>query len=352
MRLLFTRIPTRSAWPNWIQMLIAASIGIGVAFLFSHPAIHAQDAIPEADSLTIQSVNAYSGTINSGDMLVVIEYRIDYAVLPSLTATDAYICRFWVDNLEVNNSEIVSFNNLGYGLGACSMYFTDAERIASGIEFNNPNAEDYDIVVQGKPSAFADPPLVQTANINYRSASQTGPLLLADTTSLAERLENDADWIANDLDLITFTTGQEVLTSSGEAYLGRAVPNLQIMIPDLFGSSTTAPEIFERNFGNSEETALINQWRNSAMDPFISGISNDLQIGYVFILGLIGLAAVLGSVWLGKTLTGSGEFGLLAIPFTFPLVTVAGLGSMTALFFTAAVGLIGLMYSLFLRRAG
>ena len=331
---------------------IGVSIGFIVAiFLFATRAAHAQASIAEPDDLLIESVRAYSGAINTDDMLVVVQYRIDYDTLPSLAATDAFICRFFVDDVEVNNAEIIAFNNLGYGLGVCSMYFTDAQRQTAGIEFENPNAEDYEAVVQGKPSAFTDPPQVRTSSIVYRSSAQTGPSLTADVSNLAQSLENDADWVANEFDLITFTTGQQVLTFDGEAYFGLAIPNLQLMIPNLFGSSTVSPDVFERTFGNSEEQRLLGLWDSSPLNNSFNLIASGFGISKVWVLGLIGAIVIGAVVWFAKILTGDPEYGLLTIPFSYPLVTAVGLGSMTALFFTVAIGIIGLMFVLFLRRA-
>lgn len=321
-----------------------------VLFLFAGDSVHAQ-SVADPDSMTIESVRAYSGTINTGDMLVVVEYRIDYTSLPSLAATDAFLCRFFVSSSEVNAASIVAFNDLGYGLGVCSMYFTAIDLTTASIEFENPNAEDYDVIVQGTPSAFTTPPKVETATITYRDSDLTAKFLMTDISDLAESLENDSAWLANGLDLITFTTGQQVLTATGEAYFGLAVPNLQIMIPDLFGSSTTSPEVFEREYGNSEEERLLDLWRNSAFGPFITELSTAFQLSEPWILALAGLVAVGAVVWFAQKFTGAPEFGLLTIPFSFPLVTAAGLGTLTAVMFVTALGIIGLMFSLFLRRA-
>jgi hypothetical protein len=334
----------------WFQALIAASVTIGVVMLIS--TVHAQVSISDPDSMTIESVRAYSGTINDGDMLVVIEYRIDYNALPSLAATDAFICRFFVDDLEVNASEIISFNDLGYGLGVCSMYFTEAELTAAGIEFENPNAEDYEAIVQGKPSAFADPPLVRTSSIDYRDDSQTMQFLQTDIANLAQDLENDAGWIANDLDLITFTTGQQVLTSIGEAYFGLAIPNLQIMIPDLFGTSTTSPEVFERDFGTSESDRLQTLWDASIFAPLITGMADAFHLSKVWILSLLGLGIIVLFFFVAKIETNDPNYAMLVVIIAFPLVIAAGFGSMVAVFFVAAIAVLGLMYVLFLRRAG
>lgn len=307
--------------------------------------------IDDPDSMTIDSVRAYDGVINADDLLVVVQYDIAYASLPVLAVTDAYIGRFLVDDAEVNAVEIIAFNDIGYGVGLFSMYFTAAEKDAASIEFENPSAEDYKIVLQGKPSAFADPPVVKTSSITYRSATTTAKFLLTDMADLAELLENNAAWLTNGLDLITFTSGQQVLTATGEAYFGLAVPNLQIMVPNLFGSSTTSPVVFERQFGTSEQDRLLEIWDAGPMGLIFSGLADSFNIGKTWVLGIIGLMVVVSAVWLASHLADP-EYGLLTIPFTWPLMIAAGLGSLSALMFTVAIAVIGLFYALFLRRAG
>lgn len=332
---------------------IARGVLVGLLAICSGLAISPTYAvtIDEPESMTIDSVRAYDGVINTDDLLIVAQYNIQYSDLPVLAVTDAYIGRFLVDDSEVNAVEIIAFNDIGYGIGIFSLYFTAAEKSTASIEFNNPNAEDYKVVLQGKPSAFVDPPVIQTSTITYRPDSNSAKNLLTDAADLAELLENNAAWLANGLDLITFTSGQQVLTVTGEAYFGLAVPNLQIMIPDLFGSSTTSPAVFERQFGTSEQDRLLGLWDASPMGPIFTGLADSLQLSKSWILGLIGLAIVVGAVWLASTFTDP-EYGLLTIPFTWPLMIAAGLGSLSALMFTVAIAVIGLFYVLFLRRAG
>lgn len=340
-------------WLKWFAIAWGAALSIA---LFSvAPLIHAQSGIADPDSMLIDSARAYSGVINSGDMLVVINYEINYSTLPSLAATDAFLCRFFVSGSEVNASEIVAFNDLGYGLGVCSMYFTAADLTAAGIEYNNPNAEDYEVVVQGKPSAFADPPIVQSASIDYRPSGQTAQYLESDISNLAQALQNDADWIANGFGpntLITFTNGQQVLTEAGTAYFGQAIPNLQIMVPEIFGSATTTPEIQERDYQFSERDRLQTLWDSSIFAPYITGMASGWNLSKTWILSLMGIGIMVLFFFVAQITTNDQRFAMLTLVFTLPLTVAMGFGTMTAVFFVAAVGIIGLMFSLFLRRAG
>ena len=307
--------------------------------------------IDPPDVLSISSVTAYDGAVNADDLLVLVLYRIQYTTIPSVAATDAFLGRFLVDGLEVNSAEPIAFNDLGYGLGIVSFYFTASEKTAVGIEFTNPNVEDYEISLQGKPSAFADPPALTISSITYRSANETAAVLTTDVEALAASLENDARWVANGFDLITFTVGQKVLTSDGEAYFGLSVPNLQIMIPNLFGSSETAPQVFERDFGTSERDRLLTIWDSSPVGPLLDSLGTELEIGKVWVYGLIGVLIVAAAVLAAFMVSDSPAYGLLVVPFAWPITIFAGFGSQNALFFVVALGVLGLFFTMFLRRA-
>ncbi len=307
--------------------------------------------IADPDSLTFESVNAFDGVINTGDLLILVRYRIDFAVLPNLAVSDAFVGRFFASSVEVNASEILAFQDLGYGTGIFSFYFTEAEKTAASIEFNNPNSELYEVVVQGKPSAFTDPPTVTTATITFRSTTNTRQQLITIVKALATTLQTDAAWVANNILLLDFVAGQEVLTGDGESYFAQSVPNLQVMIPALFGSSTTAPPVNERNFGFSERDRLGNFFTGTSIDTAFESAADTFEVDKILITSIVGLILVGFFVVLANGLTGSPEFGLFSLAFTYPLAATIGLGSLVAVTVVASIGVLGIGFVLFLRRA-
>ena len=131
-----------------------------------------------------------------------------------------------------------------------------------------------------------------------------------------------------------------------------AIPNLQIMIPDLFGSSTTSPGVFERSFGNSESERLQTLWDGSIFAPIITGMADAFHLSKVWILSLLGLGIIVLFFFVARIETNDPNYAMLVVIIAFPLVIAAGFGSMVAVFFVAAIAVLGLMYVLFLRRAG
>ncbi len=336
--------------------LKALVLGIVLAFLGVGPA-QAQTADP--DSLAIGKVFAYDGVIAADDLLVVAEYSLQYTTLPTDAITSTFLGRFTVSGVEQNATEIVPFNNGGYGLGVFSFYFTAAEKTAASIEFDNPNSEDYQVVFQGKPNAFpSNPPSVSIPNITYRPASDTRGFLFTDITGMASTLENDAAWAANLFDMVTFISGQQVLAPAGEDYFGQAVPNLQVMVPDLFSSSVTPVPLEERDFTFSERDRLQNFWQGRGVASSFQAGADLLNVDLIYFTSLLGMLFVvvimvtMGGMAARFGATNSIEFGLLTCAITLPLAARWGLLSLTFVAIIAAVAALMLLFSLFLRRAG
>ncbi len=329
--------------------LIALIVSILLAFETS--VSFAQVAKP--DLLRVESARAYSGTLEDGDMLVVVEYRIDYAVLPSAAAPDNFIIRFMRDAVELNAAEIFNFQNSGYGLGVTGLYFSELDMTNQSIEFGDPNAEGYQPWIQGKPSAFPDPPKDELLiAMTYRDAARTRTLLLTDIRDVALNLQNDSVWAGNGITMLEFLAGKNVFTVSGESYFGQAIPNLQLMIPEIFRSGITAGEVFERDFGFSERDRNLRFWDGTAIGTGIESVASLLRVDNVLIAGLIGLIVMGFFVFLANRISGVPEFGIVSLAFTFPLVTAMGLGSMTALMVVGTLAVLGIGFALFLRRAG
>ncbi len=329
--------------------LIALLLSIVLAFETSLS--FAQVADP--DLIRVESARGYSGALEDGDMLVVVEYRIDYAVLPTAAAPDNFIIRFMRGTTELNAAEIFNFQNSGYGLGVTGLYFSALDMTTNSIEFGDTNGEGYEAWIQGKPSAFPDPPKNDLISIiTYRSASNTRALLLTDIGNLALNLQNDAVWAANNLTMLEFIAGKKVFTVAGESYFGQAIPNLQIMIPEIFRSSITPGEVFERGFDFSERDVNLGFWDNTSVGDGIDSVASLLRVDSVLIAGVVGLIVMGFFVFLANRISGHPEFGIISLAFTFPLVTAMGLGSMTALMLVGAIAVLGIGFALFLRRAG
>lgn len=328
--------------------LIALLLSIALALVSGL----ASAQIAEPDTLRVESARAYESVLEDDDILIVVEYRIDYTTNPVAAAPNNFLIRFMRGTSELSATEILNFQNSGYGLSISGMYLTALDVTNLSIEFGDPNGEGYEVWIQGKPSAFADPPKDELLNILFRDANDTERILRTDIKNLAINLENDVAWATNVGNLIEFVTGKEVLTINGEAYFGQAIPNLQIMIPELFRSSLTSPEVFEREFSFSERDQSLSFWDNTSIGDGMDSVASLIRVDSVLVAGIVGLIIMGFFVFLANKLTGNPEYGILSLAFTFPLVTAMGFGSMTALMLVGALSLLGIGFALFLRRAG
>ncbi len=309
-------------------------------------------AVAVPDNLLIESALAYSGVLQPGDMLVIVRYNIDYASIPVEVVSETFVGRFMRGTSELNATEIFNFQNSGYGQGLFSFYFTDLAMTADSIEYADINSEGYAVVLQGKPTAFAVPPRVNSVTISYRNSAVTKQLLNSDTIALARVLQDNSIWSGNDIRLIDFATGQQVLTTDGQSYFGQAIPNMQVMIPDLFGSSVTGINPRERDFTFSERDRLQSFWEGRGIDAsFQAGADLFDTSKLTFTTVALAMPLIIGIIIFGIAISGSPEFGISTAALTIPLVTRIGLMSMTFAFVVGLMAAVALGFAYFLRRA-
>ena len=293
----------------------AAAVSLAIVAVALLPA-QTVFAIDDPDSLVVNTAWAYDGVLETGDLLLVVDYNVDYASLPTETIAEAFFARFLVGGSQVNSVEPVAFNDRGWGRGIFSFYFTAAEKTADSIEFENTNSESYEIVVQGKPSLFADPPKIIATGIDWRANTNSEASLRADVEALAEALENDSAWVANSVDLLTRLAGEVALATSGEDYFGRAIPNLAGMIPDMFSTSRQSVQFLERDHGNSTQEGLDGFWAGSPVDTFFDSAAGDLRIGKSVLTSLTAFVAMAVIAFIVGAKTSNQQWGLITMPFT------------------------------------
>ena len=273
-------------------------------------------AIADPDAIIVNTAWAYDGVLETGDLLLVVDYNVDYASLPTEIIAEAFFARFLVGGSQVNSVETVPFNDRGWGSGIFSFYWSAAEKAADSIEFENTNSESYQIVVQGKPSIFADPPKIVATGIDWRDNTNTEASLRADVETLAEALENDSAWVANNVDLLTRLAGEVALATSGEDYFGRAIPNLSGMIPDMFSTSRQPVQFLERDHGSSTQDGLDGFWAGSPVDTFFDSAAADLRIGKSVLTSLTAFVAMAVIAFIVGAKTSNQQWGLITMPFT------------------------------------
>ena len=290
-------------------------------------------AIADPDSITLETVQAYSGVLEAGDLLVVVHYDLAYTTTPTEQIADAYFGRFFRGTTELNAVEPFPFNDRGYGVGIFSLYWTASQVTNDSIEFEDTNSESYSVSLQGKVGVFpGSAPSSTTNTITWRAASNTEDLLFADIAELANTLEQDAAWVVNSRDLIDRFGGQEALTSAGETYFASAIPNLQVMIPDLFSSAATTPTFIERDHERVYSDRLQEFWAGTWVDTRFVNLATTLRMPKIMLTTMFAftmmMAAAAGVYKLSEGTAYGLEFSIMSMAVSLVLWTVVGFVSM------------------------
>lgn len=337
---------------------------LAAALLWSLLFIAPVFAIDDPTSIAITDIAAYDSVLESGDLLVIVEYDLEYSSLPDEVISDAFLGRFLIDSTEVKSIEPFAFNDKGYGIGIFSLYWTSAEKETDSIEFDNPSAEDYKVTFQGKPGVFTGTvPSITSPSITWKDTSDTLGLLSTDIQTFAYAFENNDGW--NDdpdfADLIESPGGVVQLTSSGigsgEEYFSNAVTQLQAMIPGIFSSGTSRPDFSEAipntDLADSVNTFWDNNWVGvhfvKQAEIFNVPVRTFTSMIGVFFMGLIAFAC---ANLLGQHKE-AGGFGMLTMAATLPLFGSVNLIPLNFVVAAAFVlGVVGAAWVFFLRRAG
>ena len=315
-------------------------------------------AIDDPTSITIEEVRAYDGALSTGDLLLVVEYNIVYGSTPTETINEAFLGRFKRDGTEYASVEPFAYNDKGYGRGVFSLYWTKTQKEADSIEFSNPNSENYTIVLQGKVGVFpGTAPSTTTGTIDWRDSTNTTQELFNHVEILANRFQNDTNWSSN-IPLISTSASIIKLEPKGEDYFANAIPGLGSMIPAIFTYGRTIPDdtmnVYEKNFENE-----INRFWNTDgnwVDQRFENLSETFRMPKAVITSFLSLFIIAGVIWgcakLMENTDQAWEFGLLSTAVTLPLLTAVNWMPMGVTMSVALFALLGIGWTLFLRRAG
>lgn len=188
----------------------------------------------------VSDVFVYEDCLEDGDVGVLIDYYLDYAALPTETATESYLLSFIDTDGTTQLSTVAPYtftlNALkGYRRGAAWIYFTAAEAAAASL--TSASIALYSVWLVGNPtipSGWPGDPPKTTASLTTWSAS-------ADTLDsrillMAQDLE-----LAWTLDTIEETALGSRLTTTGAAYFTAVIGGVRLIAPDAFAAGTYEP---------------------------------------------------------------------------------------------------------------
>ena len=196
-----------------------------------------------ADPDTPPAVNAvyvWEDCLEDGDVGVLIDYFLDYAVLPTDTAQDAYMAVF-VDSdgiTQLLTEAPYVYNDSGYGRGVIWIYFTPAEVVTYGL--TSADVALYRIWLMGNPTvpsgwAGVPPKTISTID-SWTTTGDSSVLIGLRVLYYADVLE-----LLWSIDMIEETAIGSRLTAAGASYFTNVIPSLRTIAPDVFSDIESDP---------------------------------------------------------------------------------------------------------------
>ncbi len=201
-------------------------------------------AIADPDSPpSINAVYAYENCLEDGDLGILIDYYLDYAVIPPTgeTATEAYLAAF-VDTdgtTQLSTVAPYTFQNSGYDRGLIWIYFSATE--VTTYSLDSIDVALYEIWLMGNPTLSwvpgPDPPKTIAGIDQWTTVADPAMLIALRILYYADLLE-----LAWTLDLIGETAIGSRLTTLGESYFMNVISSLRTLAPSAFSDIETDPE--------------------------------------------------------------------------------------------------------------
>jgi hypothetical protein len=268
---------------------------LGFLFLLFSTPVFASTPNPDSGPF-ITSYFAYENTQQVGDILVLVEYDIPYASLPSTTATQNFMLRYLSPTSSVLQTiSPFSYNQLGYNYGVAAFYF------APGVlTFGESDS----IQLVGNPTiswASGVPSVTVPMMVNNWVASSSTFVgreqVCAQVISLATDLQ--ARWSLSLL--ATSSTGTVLNTTNGQLYFSNVIPYFNTICGAILSTTGAQPvnPPPPTPYATTYQASLQGVWTSSIIGPDIAqtaaaeGInSQEYLFGIFLIISICFLAFV------------------------------------------------------------
>jgi len=276
------------------KFFIAIILSLILTFSFTSPVL----AISNPDSITLYSSSkAFQDVFETGDLLFITRYNVEYATEPIESADVAF-------NMVLYNTSgtvILASRPLNYYQENIISIYLDSSQVSSlGIVYGS----NLMIKISGNPTLFS----TLTEDINVKSYTlsasdwNTEISLLSDyCIMLANTLEDD--WIESGWDgtlLTTTTSGNQVLNSSGVTVFEDAIPGITSRITELsyLSSSGIIIQSGSINGTQEEDTTITNKLGTTITSAFSGigefiGISGEMASGLWILLFVLSVMAII-----------------------------------------------------------
>lgn len=309
-------------------------------------------AIADPDTRSIVAARGYGDVLETGDILLVIWYHVDYNTLPSETARQSFLGRYVDDSGQpMREAAPYVYVRSGYGQGVVSVYFNAADASSRAIT----HGESAQASLVGNPGLFASPWMLTTA-VTWRTRGSQA-MLEDDIADIADALEQRSEW--STVNLISVLSGHRVLASAGEDYFENAIPNLRRMAPNLFSTSLASADFIERTYSQSYVQTLENTFSSTRFDNIFASwaswwnIPQNVLESLVFLFGGFAAGGALATWAIRRGVSEHVAAGLTFLVTAVIIILAARVGWFSLQFLgiitVLAAGL--LTYILFLRGA-
>ena len=269
-------------------------------------------AISDPDSISINSVKAYEGLWEEGDMLFIVEYEVMYGVDPDEDPEDTFLVGLWDGTVKGPDRALAYYQH-----NFTSIYLTAAQVTSFGYELN----DELKVRVTGNPSAFP----VLTEGVNMKTTTltsghwnkgvdmdETREFLSTWCIIIAETLEDS--W-----EIPLLTTGGR-LNTTGMVKFKEAIPGLDSICPDIFQVATSYPDYEDPEYDPTYEEDLLDRAGTkltTALEGLGLWITGKSDTG--LLIGGVGLA-ILFFVLAGRIFIATGSVPTsiaVSLPFLF-----------------------------------
>ena len=302
------------------RRIAALAIVLGVSTLLFVPVVYAVD---NPDNLQITSAQVYRDLVETGDLLMLAEYNIEYATTPVDSADINFLTRLLQSNTTLGTNVPYPFNTEGYGQGAVSIYLSQTETEASGFTDSSGVYSAWPIAgltvkLEGNPTVFTSPEDFVWGLTSGDYSSGEGQAvnqfqLSSEVLRIAARLQ--AAW---GIDLLT---SQNLLSD---------VPAARFMATQAFSVSTVPPSVPTDATASADGTFAVQsatRFDGTAwLTPAFDSAADDLGMPRGSIQGLLIFIFVLVLIYMGSrmegtqgSLVGFGAATLIVLPVSMIL---------------------------------
>lgn len=336
-----------------IKAFVARLGIVGSVLLASLSPLHTAFAIAEPDDLDIVDahVHVFRHILETSDWLLLVDYNIDYASLPTEPATDSFILRVMNGSTQLGTNVPYAYNTKGYNEGLISIYLTAAQFTSQSMTWQAA----YNVTISGNPGLFnvSSPTFpIETHTLTTTDYDTAASMTEARTNLgnyvIARGQEYHLVWTQITDELVSNPALGAALTSAGESYFTGAIPGLRNMAPQIFAVIATPAAFPTAVTGVSSLQACANPNTtncdfpdelahkydgNQAVDDFLDGVGELLGGAGRAVVGMV-VTFILCGVVLGISyvLHKRVKPGLLCVPlviilgvlnFSFPMVFMA-----------------------------